>query len=650
MFDSLIDMMSSNKSEDIGITFILSEEKEKFVSYNALYEKALRLLYVLQSKGIKPGEKIIIQIEDQEKYIYSLWACIMGGIIPVPLSTAITDEQMSRIFRVYNLFDYPYLLTSDDIFEIIKRFKENASSEIIGQFDLKRVLFYDEIDTADEKGTIHNANIDDVALIMFSSGSTGEPKGVKTTHRNILVTNEDLVEKFNVDSSDVSLHWMPLTHMVGIVFCHLFPIMTATPQYLMDKRVYFRFPKLWFNKICEHRATILLTANFGMKYLMSKIDQNEKHEWDFSHIKLITVGGEPLSIPLVNSFISSFEKYRIKRSMISPVYGVTEAMVVACVSQEKTINTYFLDRGSLSIGSLIKENPQDGISFVGLGTPPRRCKVRICDNEDRLLEDEKVGHIQVGGPNVSPGYYKPNDDAFTADGWYRSGDVGFIKDEEVVITGRAKEMIIVNMVNYYLFDIEMVIEKVDSSLVGNIAACGIQDKTSMEDEVLVFMQYEGDEIHFSELATKIRYSVKSKVGLDLKYIIPLKELPRTAVGKVNRVILKNIFLDGKFDEIINKLNQDHIDNKGELKNKQNEADIRENLVRIIKSVLEIENVNLTDNIFELGAKSLTVMSLSVEIEDFFNVLIDIRSIYERPMIEDICNSIQHLITEKEKIS
>lgn len=646
MFSSLIDMISSNKSDDVGMTFILSEENEKFVSYNALYDKALKLLYVLQSKNIKPGEKIIIQIEDQEKYIYSLWACIMGGIIPVPLSIANTDEQISRIFRVYNLFDQPFILTTDDVFMFIKRFKENASSDVIGQFGYKQVLFYDEIDTADKKGTVHNANLDDVALIMFSSGSTGEPKGVKTTHRNILVTNEDLIDKFNVDSSDVSLHWMPLTHMVGIVFCHLFPIMTATPQYLMDKRVYFRFPKLWFNKICEHRATILLTANFGMKYLISKIDQNENHEWEFSHIKVITVGGEPLSIPLVNSFISSFEKYGIERRMISPVYGVTEAMVVACVSQEKVINTYCLDRGSLSIGSLIKEDPQDGISFVGLGTPPRRCKVRICDNEDRILEDEKVGHIQVGGPNVSPGYYMPNDNVFAADGWYRSGDVGFIKDEEVVITGRAKEMIIVNMVNYYLFDIEMVIEKADGSLVGNIAACGIQNKTSMEDEILVFMQFEGDDLKFNELSAKIRYSIKSKIGLDLKYIIPIKELPRTPVGKVNRIILKKLYLDGRFDELTTKMNKDQIDSKAELKDKEKEVNIRENLFRIIKSVLEIENISLSDNIFDLGAKSLTVMRLSVEIEDFFNVLIDIRSIYEKPIIEDICNKLQQLLTEK----
>ena len=647
MFKSLIDMINTNKSDDVGITFILNENSEKFISYNNLFEKAACSLHVLQSKGIKPGDKVILQIEDLEKYIYSLWACILGGIIPVPLSVGITDEQITRLFRVYNLFEQPYVLTTDDVFKTVKRFEENAASEIIGKFDHGKVMLYDEIDQGIEKGIIYDADSDDIALIMFSSGSTGAPKGVKTTHRNILVTNEDLIEKFNVDLNDVSLHWMPLTHMVGIVFCHLFPIMTSTPQYLMDKMVYIRSPKIWLNKICEHRATILLTANFGMKYLMSKVDKNENNCWDLSHIKVITAGGEPLSSSLFDSFLSFFKDYGIEKRMISPVYGVTEAMVAACVSQEKVINSYCLDRESLSIGSDIKENLQKGITFVGLGTPPKRCKVRICDNEDNILAEGKVGHIQVSGPNVTPGYYLPVNDVFSSDGWYKTGDVGFIQNEEIVITGRAKEMIIVNMVNYYLFDIESVIEKVDNSLVGNIAACGIINKDTLEDDVILFIQNEGNEQErFSELVSGIKYSVKSKMGLDIKYVIPLKELPRTGVGKIGRIVLKNRYLNGEFNEIIAKTNLILPGKKNESDKQYNGIDVSEKLIEIIKTVLEIENVILSDNIFELDAQSLMAMQIAVKIEDYFGILFNLRGLFENPSVEDISNKIKELLVEK----
>lgn len=637
MFNTLIDMIDSNQSEEIGVTHILGGKEEKFVSYCALYEKALQILDSLQRNNVQAGDKIILQIDDQEKYLYGLWACILGGIIPVPLSVGFTDEQISRVFRVYSLFERSYLLATEDVLVMIDRF---ASKDPTLTINKEHILLFSSMESTSEKGKIHTAAPDDVALIMFSSGSTGEPKGVKTTHKNILTTNEDLVIKFDADSQDVSLHWMPLTHMVGLVFCHLYPLMTSTPQYLMDKKLFFRDPKIWLDKICEHKATVLLTANFGMKYLMSKVEPSQRYEWNLSHIKIITLGGEALSVSLMDAFVHFFAPYGMTKRMMSPVYGVTEAMVVACVCAKDEINPYYLDRMHMSIGSYIKESPDDGISFVGLGEPPKRCLVRICNDQDVVLRDSFVGHIQASGPNVTPGYYSTSGtpgEEFTPDGWYRTGDVGFMQKGEVVITGRAKEMIIVNMVNYYLFDVERVMESTDCTLAGNIAVIGMQNPDTMEDDIIAFVKYEGNIESFFALAKTIRQTVKTKLGLSIKNLIPVDELPRTGLGKVSRGILKRMFVSGKFNSIIGDL--DALCTGDANAKKKIELEIKEKLFSIVHTVIGVDNINMSDNIFDLGAESLTAVQLSVEIEDKFNIVLTLRNLYEEPTIENIYKKI-----------
>lgn len=289
MYKNLVEVLEKNKSESIGITFIKGENNEKFVSYNKLYEKAREILFSLQSKGLKHGDEVILQIDDEEKFIYSMWACLLGGLTPLPITVGNTYEHKLRIFRVWKLLDRPHLITTEDVLDMLEKFSSNDADGLIGEIKQKTLLF-NEIDSSSGTGSVYYAEPDETAFIMFSSGSTGDPKGVKTTHRNIMAVDEALIERFNITADDVSLHWMPLTHMVGVVFCHLLPVMTSTPQYLMNKNLYIQNPSFWVSKVCEHKATILLTANFGMRLFLSTFKPEMAKGWDLSHVKIITLG------------------------------------------------------------------------------------------------------------------------------------------------------------------------------------------------------------------------------------------------------------------------------------------------------------------------------------------------------------------------
>ena len=639
MYNSLVNVLEKNISTNKGITFVINEQSEKFVSYQELYLCSVKMLSVLQKRGLKPGDAILLQIDDNESFLYSFWACLLGGYIPVPLAIPNNPEQYFRLFNIWKLLENPSLIITEPEWDSLEKSAEDATVNS-DQVILKQssVILYSELEKGEEDGIIFHPELDDTAFIMFSSGSTGVPKGAKTSHQNVVVVDEDLIEKFNTTKDDVALHFMPLTHMVGIVFCHLYPLLCSIDQVLMDKRLYFKNPLIWADLICKYHATILLNANFGLNLFLKAYAKQPNNNWDLSNVKVITIGGEAMSYSLMNTFVHALSKYGLPEHVMSPVYGITEAMVVACVASDEPLYEYILGRQHLSIGSVIQsvEDSAEGIPIVSLGAPSSRSCLRICDDSDQVLGPNRIGHVQVSGPYVMNGYYeeKQNKIVFTSDGWYRTGDIGFIMDGQVFVTGRSKDMVIVNMVNYFLFDIERVIEATPDTQLGKVAVVGIQNRQQMTDEILVFVESDTGLSELVNIISHIRHQVKLKMGLEIKDIIPIKEFPMTEIGKVDKFTLKNNYLDGQYSNILQSLHQP-VKIQAEL-----ETDLEGGLINIVKEVLSIQSVQLEDDFFDLGGQSLTALGFVVLTEQKYGINISPRIIYENPKIENLIQAIK----------
>jgi len=639
MFNNLVEVLEFQMNEtQKGVFFIKSKENEKFISYQTLYQKAKGILHNLQSKGLSARTEVILQIEDDKEFLYALWACILGGMTPLPMPVGNTPEHKLRILRIWESLDNPFLLTTHEIDNDFEKISESNIQKKISQVIGKKTVYFDEVERYVDDGKVYYAKPNDPAIIMFSSGSTGNPKGVILTHDILISGEEVLIDLYQLNKEDITLNWMPLTHTVGITFTHILPLLCGLNQYLLSKNLFIQNPMLWMTKVSQHKATILMVPTFGMKLFLSSYKPELATDWDLSHLKLVTSAGEAISKQIVDQFSGVLARFGMRKNVMCPIYGITETQVVATGGIDEGITAITLDRQALYIGAKAKETKEDGISFVKLGYPPNGCQIRICNDEDGVLEDGIVGHIQVKGRTVTPGYYKDDEQtktAFTKGGWFRTGDVGLVNKGKIIITGRAKEIVIVNAANYYLSDIEQVASSVSGIVPGSIVACGVQNHDRMSDEVLIFVLTKEALNDFTKKAIEIKNTVQHKLGLEVKSIVPVESIPRTAMGKPNKMKLKEMYDCNAFDHLIQVVNSYIEEEKLQQPVEQPYNDIEEKLVEIWHKILGTKTISVNDDFFEIGGQSINVFQMIDEIIHVFSVTLMPRAVFEKPTIKDI---------------
>ena len=541
---------------DKGITFINGDQKEEKLSYKELYENAQMVLHQLQTKGMKPSDELVIQIKDNQKFVTVFWACILGNIIPVPLTVGENKEHKSKPFRVWNILNNPYFIADQGILTNLKTFaEENAFTKELEEFQTKAFLL-EEFTLPSPFGQIYEAKPTDLAFIQFSSGSTGDPKGVVLKHENLIANLYAIANCAGWESHDKILCWMPLTHDMGLIGCHMTPLLNRMNQYHMPTNLFIRRPSLWMKKASEHRIAIVQSPNFGYKFFLSYFKPKMAENWDLSSVKQVMNGAEPISYEICNMFLDEMEQYGFKRSAMFPVYGLAEATVgVSFPIPGEEVVTLHVDRDQLIVGEKISEvnrSHPNTICFVDEGYAIDDCYVRISDDHDLEVDDEVVGHIQISGKNVMSGYYnnqEATERAFTKDGWVRTGDLGFKKNGRLVVTGRAKDIIFVNGLNYYPQDIEKIAEEVDGVELGRVGATGVFDQDKQRDEILIFVMFKRKTSDFLPIMQSVKAKISSAMNLTVDAVIPIRNMPKTTSGKIQRYKLGQQYLDGEFASI-----------------------------------------------------------------------------------------------------
>ncbi len=600
-----------------GISFIEGEKNEKRITYTDLYQKALLVLKGLQEYGLEPGCELILQIDENEKFLYVFWACMLGGIIAVPVSSGSNTEHLLKVLRIWDRLKNPYLISDKKTLDTLN----NAAREK-GLYDLEtemkqRFLLLDKVLSSDANGVMYDSQKEDIAFIQFSSGSTGNPKGVVLTHGNLLTNIKAIISGIHCTSEDSSLSWMPLTHDMGLIGFHLSPLAAGINQSLMSTGLFIRRPVLWMDKADEYKATVLSSPNFGLGYFLSGLKKNRDRKWDLSNVRLIFNGAEPISVDLCNQFIVELEPYKLKRNVMFPVYGLAEAsLAVTFPPVDEEIVSVKVDRESLITGNTVVQLSDksniDGVNFIDLGYPVENCRVRICDEENRLLPENTIGRIQISGENVTKGYYNDQDttnEIIKADGWLDTGDLGFERNGRLIVTGRAKDIIFVNGQNYYSHDIERICEEFLDVSVGRVAACSAYDRELNEEKITIFILFKGELENFLSLISGLHDHIRKRIGLDIRYILPVRKLPKTTSGKVQRFKLAEMLIDGKFDEVINAMPiRTQIIEENVSMN-----EIESKLVEICSQVLSIQHIGINDNLMELGGTSILMLRLCEEI-------------------------------------
>ncbi len=641
--ETLGGLLRAAATEPRGVTFIEAAGEEVRVDYAALQERALGVLHHFQARGLRAGDELILFTNSNEQFVDAFWACVLGGIVPVPVAVGISDDHRAKLLQVFATLRRPHLYTEQNLLLRLERYGAAQGREEEVSRVREKSLVVDEIDNIGTPGVPHEAAPEDTAFIQFSSGSTSTPKGVVLTHRNVLTNIRAITEGFGGRADDVALSWMPLTHDMGLIGFHLTMVAGNNEHQIMNTALFVRRPLLWLEKVAEHRATLTCSPNFGYKHLLKVYESKGLGSLDLSRVRLIFNGAEPISADLARQFLAAMAPHGLDQNVMFPVYGLAEASLgVTFPEPGAPLHTIRAHRHGLTIGqpwAAAGPDDEDAVELVLLGTPLRDCGLAILDDEDQPLAADHVGHVLIRGDNVTRGYYgvDPQDPAVhTADGWLRTGDLGMIHEGQLVITGRSKDIIFVNGQNYYPHDIETVALAVEGMELGKVAVAGVTSSREGTDEILVFVLDRGDLEAFAELARQLRTRINEVTGLEVAHVIPVARIPKTTSGKVQRHKLAEAYLDGEFAGELAQLAQ-----FAQRTGSDEEGDeLEQALKAICNSIVVDRPVELDDNLFEIGISSLALAQIHARVDELYPGDLDIADVFEYPSIRELAHFLE----------
>ncbi|NNM60576.1 MAG: non-ribosomal peptide synthetase [Steroidobacteraceae bacterium] len=644
--DTLVEILETNRGVDRSVCYIDGENSERRVTYGELHERALGILHHLQSLGAARGDKMILFLSDNEQFIDGFLAAVCGGIQPVPLAVGISDEHRQKLLRVARKLGKPWLYTDVKSLERLQLLAAEVGESALFAELKARSFLVESITDVSRPGKIHRPSPEDPAFIQFSSGSTSEPKGVVLTHGNLIANTRSatLVDRFS--DADVTLSWMPLTHDMGLIGFFLMQFANRAHINLMQTELFVRRPLLWLQVAARKRATITCSPNFGYRHFLKVLGERRLDGVDLSSIRLIFNGAEPISVDLCNEFMDRLAHTGLRRQAMYPVYGLAEASLAVSMPPLDTEYRWIrANRHQLGLGARIALNPaqpRDALELMCVGRPIPQTEVRIADEARAPLPEEHVGRILIRGPNVTRGYFADPESTATAldsEGWLDTGDLGVFHEGSLYITGRAKEIIFVNGQNYYPYDLENIAQRAPGLELGKVVAAGVSRPGARGESLVVFVLHRASLEEFLPTANTVARLINEHAGLEVAEVVPVKRIPKTTSGKVQRHLLEAGLLDGEFDADLAALAALRAAKSGG--GHLQEGELAGRLRAICEAALPGKRIEVDDNLFEIGASSLKLIEIHETIEQDFPGMIDLTELFDHPTISELAAHLQN---------
>lgn len=642
-------MIQCEKESGKGIGFV-KPGNVHYVSYHHVYERSLEVLTGLQEQGAQPGDELVFQIADNETFICVFWACIMGGMIPVPVPVAELDEHRQKLFRIWPYLNNPHLATDQEQIEHLQGYAEKTDDVRDTWASMSsRVI---SVERLSERRPVdcrtHEATADDVVFIQFSSGSTGDPKGVVMTHRNVLHNIEAMGNASRFSEEDIGVSWMPLTHDTGLIGSHLTPVVYNMDCFLMPPSLFLVRPHLWLQTVSDQKATITFSPNFGLQYFSRCFDPQEASSWDLSPLRLLYNGAEPIVPSVVDRFASLLAAYGLDPKVFSNVYGLSEGTLAVTMSpMNKHARVVNLARQGMGVGQPVVNSPQANsehtVRFVDLGHPIDHVAVRICDDTDAELPELTFGEIQIRGESVTSGYVnnrEANARAFTEDGWFRTGDMGFVENGSLIVTGRIKDILFVNGQNLYAHDVERAAEEA-GLIPGSSAAVGMTDQEAGEERLVLFVEdRQGTSIEtFAARASKVQRRVSRVLGFQFHDVLPVPRIPKTTNGKVQRYLLRDSYQRGRYSDLSREIKRAITSSLPVDEVEATDATESE-VSEIWKKVLGVQAARGSDHFFECGGNSLKAAEFILQINVHFDIEVPLNMLFTAPTLHEVVSNVR----------
>ncbi|OLE87646.1 MAG: hypothetical protein AUG07_00555 [Acidobacteria bacterium 13_1_20CM_2_60_10] len=547
--------------------------REFTFTFGELYAAAQQCAAELARRGVCAGGRVSLMLPTSREFFISYAGILLAGAIPVPIYPPFRadriEEYAERQAGILNNAEACLLLTfrrAEAVARLLKPCVRSLEAVVDAQKLIEAAQKAPPLAPGALPAHLTGSRVrktNDIALLQYTSGSTGDPKGVVLTHANLLANMRAMVEAVEVRSDDVVISWLPLYHDMGLIGAWLTALYYGLPLAVMSPIMFLTRPERWLWAFHRHHGTIAAAPNFAFELCVRKIADKDIEGLDLSSWRAALNGAEPVNPETLERFAARFAPYGFRGEAMLPVYGLAEATLAVTIPPlgrgprvDRVQREIFASEGRAIPAA---ENDATAISFVSSGPPVPGHEVRIVDDTGKEAPERVEGYLWFRGPSATSGYYRnprATEELFAQGpairqgecAWVNSGDRAYRAEGEIFITGRVKDIIIKAGRNLYPHEVEELASRAEGVRKGCVVAFGVRDETSGTEKLVVVAESrERVRSRRAPIAAAITEQVSRGLGLppDRVELIAPGGIPKTSSGKLRREETKQLFLQGK---------------------------------------------------------------------------------------------------------
>jgi len=529
--------------------------------YQKLREDALALARRFIRLGANRGSRVAIVADTQPDFMRFFFACQYAGLIPVPLPASIhlggRDVYVTQLKRLLSICQAEIAMAPEDFLPYLV----DATADLNLRFAGSPKEF-DDLPQSDEQ--LRPSESNEIAYLQYTSGSTRFPRGVMITQKAVM-SNLFAILKYGIQirPGDRAVSWLPYFHDMGLVGLVLAPVAAQFSVDYLNTRDFAMRPRLWLTLMSQNQATLSFSPPFGYELAARRVREKEVAKFDLSAWRIAGVGAETIRTESLELFADLFGPSGFDRRSFVPCYGMAEcslAVSFAPLGQGVDVdhvdgNTLAEEQKALPLHPTQSIGTATSTPFTNCGAPLPGFDVEVRDDQGRVLPERHCGTLFVRGPSVMSGYFgdlKATREVLSPDGWLNTGDLAYQVGNSIVITGREKDLIIINGRNIWPQDLEFLAEKQSEVRTGDASAFSIPGRDGEEQAVMMVQCRENDESKRADLQERLHSQVRQEFGIDcLIELVPRNTLPRTTSGKLSR--------SGARKEYLKRVNAEQLD-------------------------------------------------------------------------------------------
>lgn len=553
-FQTLADALDYAARGETGFNYYsVRGELKTRLPYADLRADALDLAGRLHGLGLERGARVALVAETSPSFHRFFFACQYAGLIPVPMPLPMNlggrDAYVRQIGRMMDSASASVAVASAEFIGLVR--------EAGGHREDMLAATPEEIAELPVRSGFEPFGPDEPCYIQYSSGSTSAPKGVFVSQKcAVSNTRSIILHGLQIRQGDRCVSWLPLYHDMGLVGFCLTPVMSQMSIDYLGTADFARRPLMWLQLISRNRGTLSFSPPFGYDLCQRRAGESATGAYDLSSWRVAGIGGDMVKVGVLDRFAERFAASGFRRSTFVASYGLAEStLAVSFAPLDSEIETDCIDKRELArtgrtVPAASGAPPEATRSFVLCGKPMPGHGLEIRDDMGRKLGEREVGRILIKGPSVMEGYFEnPIATAAmtTSDGWLDTGDLGYLLNDQLVVTGRSKDLIICNGRNIWPQDIEWAIERIEGIRRGDAAAFSVESPDNGEQVVTIVQCRTGDPERREGLVREICAAVRTSTGVDCEVVLaPPRSLPLTSSGKLSRAATKAKYLAGVF--------------------------------------------------------------------------------------------------------